>query len=208
MGYFSFRCWKEGISKRTKSAVENSTSFPGEMLRRKTRGCALCAVVRAQIMQIQFSSAHLQWLLWTSSIKSSPKWDTEVANICRILFTFQHKYIYLMGKYIELQILIILDIFVKYSSHLSLKTEICLMRETLQGRAAEKRSKWRIKRGSRREKDLLCWKGELKQNNSKSLVSLLSFVSLVPQKYLTNLFVRHHWHSRDTCTTEKFHQLT
>ena len=61
-----------------------------------------------------------------------------------------------MGKYIELQILMILDIFVKYSSHLSLKTEICLMRETVQGRAAEKRSKWRIKRGSRREKDLLC----------------------------------------------------
>ena len=181
--FSSFCCWKEGISKRTKSAVENSTSFPGEMLRRKTRGCAPCAV---QIIQIHFSSAHLQWLLWTSSIKSSPKWDTEVANICRILLTFQHKYIYLMGKYIELQILIILDIFVKYSSHLSLKTEICLMRETVQGRAAEKRSKWRIKRGSRREKDLLCWKGELKQNNSKSLVSLLSIV----------------------CTTEISHQLT
>ena len=105
VGWFSFCCWKEGISKRTKSTVENSTSFPGEILRRKTRGCELCAVVRTQIMQIQFFSAHLQWLWWTSSIKSSPKWDIEVANICRILLTF-YKYIYLLAKNIELQILI------------------------------------------------------------------------------------------------------
>ena len=112
-----------------------------------------------------------------------------------------------MGKYIELQLLI-LDIFVKYSSHLSLKTDIYLMRETVQGRAAKKRSKWRIKRGSRREKDLLCRKGELKHNNSKSLVSLLSFVSLVPQNISPTYFVRYHFDRKDTFTQEMSHQLT